>query len=68
MPTRPTMSDRLRAAITDSGIPLLRIQTETGVQRASLSRFIRGERSLRLDLADKLADYFNLELRERGQK
>jgi DNA polymerase I-like protein with 3'-5' exonuclease and polymerase domains len=31
-------------------------------ERASLSRFVRGERSLRLDMADRLAKYFGLEL------
>jgi plasmid maintenance system antidote protein VapI len=56
------ISDVLRRAILDSGLPLLRIERETGVQRASISRFVRGERSLRLDMADKLAAYFGLEL------
>jgi plasmid maintenance system antidote protein VapI len=56
------ISDVLRRAILDSGLPLLRIAKETGVQRASLSRFVRGKNSLRLDMADKLATYFGLEL------
>lgn len=56
------ISDVLRRAILDSGLPLLRIATETGVQRASLSRFVRGKNSLRLDVADKLAAYFGLKL------
>jgi hypothetical protein len=59
----PTMSDTLRTAIARSGLSLLKLQHETGVHRGSLSRFIRGERSLRLDVADKLAAYFHLELR-----
>jgi plasmid maintenance system antidote protein VapI len=50
----------LRRAIRDSRLPLLRIEQETGVQRASLSRFVRGKNSLRLDVADKLAVYFGL--------
>ena len=40
----------------------MRIANETGVQRASLSRFVRGKNSLRLDVADKLAAYFGLKL------
>ncbi|WP_439626761.1 helix-turn-helix domain-containing protein [Gemmata sp.] len=56
------MSDILRQAILDSGLPLQRIEEETGVQRASISRFVRGERSLRLDFADKLAAYLGLTL------
>lgn len=62
MPTDDSMTDVLRRAILDSGLPLLRIARETGVQRASLSRFVRGKNSLRLDLADKLAAYFGLTL------
>lgn len=57
-----TLTDVLRAAIRESGVPLLTIEQQTGVQRASLSRFVRGNQSLRLDVADKLAAYFNLEL------
>jgi hypothetical protein len=30
-------------------------------------RFLRGEQSLRLDMADKLAAYFGLELRVKGK-
>lgn len=57
-----TISCALRRAIRESGLPLLRIARETGVQRASLSRFVRGERSLRLDVADKVAAYLGLTL------
>jgi plasmid maintenance system antidote protein VapI len=46
----------------ESGIPYLKIEQDTGVQRASLSRFVNGKQSLRLDVADKLAVYFGLEL------
>jgi plasmid maintenance system antidote protein VapI len=56
------ISDPLRRAIAESGIPLLRLERETGVTRASIGRFVRGERSLRLDMADRLAAYFGLEL------
>ena len=56
------MTDVLRRAILDSGLPLLKIAKEAGVQRASLSRFVRGKNSLRLDVADRLAAYFGLHL------
>jgi plasmid maintenance system antidote protein VapI len=39
------------------------IERATGVKRASIMRFLRGETSLRLDMADRLAAYFGLELR-----
>jgi plasmid maintenance system antidote protein VapI len=62
MATTKPITDVLRRAINNSGLPLLRIEQDTGVQRASLSRFVRGMNSLRLDVADKLAAYFGLAL------
>jgi plasmid maintenance system antidote protein VapI len=65
----PSMSETLRKAILDTGLPLLQVAKATGVERASLSRFVRGERTLRLDMADRLATYFGLELRPtRGKR
>ncbi len=64
------MSDVLRAAIRASGLSLLEIERDTGVQRGSISRFLRRERSLRLDIADKLAAYLGIRVvpskRKRG--
>lgn len=57
------ISDLLRRTIVESGTPLLQIEQATGVHRASISRFVRGLNSLRLDMADRLAEYFGLELR-----
>lgn len=56
------LTEPLRQAIVDSGLPLLRLANETGVARGSLIRFTRGESSIRLDIADRLAAYFELEL------
>ena len=39
------------------------LERETDVTRASIMRFVRGSQSLRLDMADRLAVYFGLELR-----
>jgi hypothetical protein len=39
------------------------LERESGVTRASTMRFVRGTQSLRLDMADRLADHFRLELR-----
>jgi plasmid maintenance system antidote protein VapI len=44
------------------------LERETGVTRASIMRFVRGSQSLRLDVADKLAAYFGLELRPKRKK
>ena len=41
------------------------LQRETGVTRASIMRFVTGKQFLRLDMADRLADYFGLELRQK---
>ncbi len=60
--TKSPISAFLRDTISESEIPLLTIEQETGVKRQSIMRFLRGERSLRLDIADKLASYFQLEL------
>lgn len=58
------ISDALRKAISESGKSFREIERETGIVRQSLMRFVRGETSLRLDIADKLAKYFNLKLRK----
>ena len=58
-----TMTDVLREAILASEMPMKSLERETGVQRLSIVRFVRGSQSLRLDKADKLAVYFGLELR-----
>ncbi|MHB1037775.1 MAG: hypothetical protein ACYC35_25430 [Pirellulales bacterium] len=58
----PTVSDVLRKTIAESGIPLLTLEQETGVVRASIMRFVRGDQSLLLSKVDALAEYFGLEL------
>jgi transcriptional regulator with XRE-family HTH domain len=59
------MTDRLRKAVNDCPLPFQALERETGVLRQTLMKFARGETSLRLDMADKLAAYFGLELTER---
>ena len=58
-----TITAALRRAICESGMSFKALERETGVLRQSLMKFVRGEQSLRLDLADRLAAYFGLELR-----
>lgn len=68
-PTRSCpISDVLREALERSEVPLLTLQQATGVARASIMRFLRGERTLRLDNADKLANYLGLELTKKKGK
>jgi plasmid maintenance system antidote protein VapI len=59
---RTAITDLLRETIIASGVPLLVLERETGVVRASIRRFVEGRQSLRLDMADKLAAYYGLEL------
>ena len=60
------ISDLLRRTIAESGVSYNALQKETGVTRASIMRFVRGDQSLRLDVADRLAAFFDLELRKKG--
>ena len=60
------MTDVLRAALNDAieaGETFRSIERATGIVRQSLMPFARGEQSLRLDIADRLATYFGLELK-----
>ncbi len=56
------MTDVLKAAIKESGVSRYEISKATGILQTSLSRFMRGETSLRLDKADVLAEYLGLRL------
>ena len=58
-----SITDVLRRAILESGIPFLTLEQETGVTRQSLMKFARGERTIHLDAADRLSRFFGLELR-----
>ncbi len=65
------ISGPLWQAIVDSDLPLLRLEQATGVRRQSIMKFLSGERSLRLDIADKLAAYLRLMIparRRRGKQ
>lgn len=62
------ISELLRRTIVQSDVPLLVLQRETGVTRDSIRRFVNGEQFLRLDMADALAAYFELELTARKAK
>jgi plasmid maintenance system antidote protein VapI len=61
------ISDLLRRtilrAIEEGRTNYKALERETGVTRASIMRFVRGSQSLRLDMADRLAAFFGLELR-----
>ncbi len=55
---RRTIAEAVKAGRTNYKA----LERETGVTRASIMRFVRGSQSLRLDMADRLAAFFGLEL------
>ena len=58
------MTQALRDAINNSELSFAALERETGVTRQSIMGFARGERSLRLDMADRLAEFFNFKVRK----
>jgi len=62
--SKSPISDLLRQTIAESGVSYNALQRETGVTRASIMRFVRGDQSIRLDMADRLAAFFGLALQK----
>lgn len=62
----PKLSDQVRQAVSDCGVSQYAIAQEIGIDRSTLSRFMRGERGLRLTELDTLATYLRLEVRMLG--
>jgi plasmid maintenance system antidote protein VapI len=58
-----TISEVLRAKILACGESFQGLERLTGIKRQCLMRFVKEQGTLRLDAADKLADFFGLELR-----
>lgn len=57
------MTELLRQALSEA-TSLYAVTKATGVPKASLIRFLRGDQSLRLDMADRLAAHFGLVLKK----
>ena len=62
------MTEGLRSAIANSELSFQALERETGVKRQSMMKFVDGQQSLRLDVADKLAKYFGLEIVKRKER
>ena len=56
------MTEVLRQAIADCGLSFNELERQTGILRQCLMRFAKREGSMRLDQADKLAEFFGVEL------
>lgn len=63
---RATIAETLQKAIHHSGEPVAVVARGAGVPQPVLHRFMSGERDLTLRTADKLLEYFDLEIRPRG--
>ena len=63
MNSEQPITDALKQAIENSGLSIKALERETGVSRQSMMHFMRGTRTLRLDIADKLATFFKLDIR-----
>jgi len=57
-----SITEQLRRAIERSGKSRYRISQESGIAEAVLSRFIHGERDLKLDTADRLCAALGLQV------
>ena len=57
-----SLTSQLLTAIENSAATLYRISKDSGVPYVVVHRFARGERQIKLDTADKLADYFGMKL------
>ncbi len=62
---RPTLSESLREAIRNSPMSVYRLAKEAGVAPAVITRFLKGERDLRLATVEKIAEVLQLELVQR---
>ncbi len=62
-----SIEDSLRSAIRQSRQTHYEIWRSTGVHYASIDRFVRRERSLRLDVAAKIAKHLGLVLKQEKQ-
>ena len=63
-----TITKALKHAMRESGESLYRIAKSSGVNHDSLSRFLHGRTSLRLDLADRLAAHLGVKVYRPGKK
>jgi hypothetical protein len=63
-------SDQLRRAVRESEATRYQISQETGIDQATLCRFVAGTAGMSLDSIDKLMGALNLEIRprKRGRK
>lgn len=62
------VSDQLRRHLTDAGSSAYSIAADAGIGRASLSRFLSGDRTLSLHTVDRIAAVLGLRLIATGRR
>jgi transcriptional regulator with XRE-family HTH domain len=62
MPRVPAFSEQLRKAIESCGISRYQIGKELGIDEATLSRFMGGERGLRMSVLDRLSVFLGVRI------
>ena len=66
----PALSEQLRKIVADCPVSLCELSRQTGVNKAVLSKFARGQCGMLLESLDKLGQYFKLRvvIEEKPQK
>lgn len=67
MSEEPKLVTALRAAIVDSGLSHYRIAKDAGITADIVSRFVTGERQLKIESAGRIAEVLGLELVQQKQ-
>ncbi len=62
MHSKGTLTDLLRESLAAAD-SIRAVAKAVGLRHSSLLRFVNGKQSLRLDLADRLAEHFGIESR-----
>jgi hypothetical protein len=63
-----TFTDRLRQAVRESGVSRYVIWKQTGIDQATLSKFVHGQAGMSLDAINRLMTFLELEIRPRRRK
>lgn len=67
MSEEPKLVTALRAAIVGSGLSHYRIAKDAGITADIVSRFVTGERQLKIESAGRIAEVLGLELVQQKQ-
>ena len=62
------ISNQIQDAIQSADVTRYRIAVETGINEATLSRFMSGKGGMSVETLDKLGEYLGLEIVEKKKK